>query len=149
MNLQHRVLNSHSPSRVGEYNMTAVSHNFTLLGFCPSKKSSRLWTRKRLITNPEYQLMLAPLLLQTRNHWHGGNPLTSAEVGLTFFVSHLRQDLDGAAASVMDLLKTAGVIVDDSMRHVHRLIVTYCRVERGKEGVSVQISGFEAVNKAA
>jgi hypothetical protein len=129
--------------------MRLVSQSFTLFGFCPSKKSSRMWTRKRLITNPNYQLMLAPLLLQARNHWHGGLPVTNAEVGLTFFVSHLNQDLDGASASVMDLLKIAGVIVDDSMRYVRRLLLTYSVVQPGNEGVRVEISGVEAGRKVA
>jgi hypothetical protein len=129
--------------------MALVSQSFTLRGFCPSKKSSKLWTGKRLITKPEYQLMLAPLLLQARNQWHGGKPLTNAEISLTFLVSHLNQDLDGAAASVCDLLKTAGVIVDDSMRHVHRETFTFALVEPGSEGVTVQISGVEAARKVA
>lgn len=129
--------------------MNLVSHIFMLRGFCPSKKSSRMWTRKRLITNPAYQVMLGPLLLQIRNQWHSGKPLTNADVSVTFFVSHLNQDLDGASASAMDLLKTAGVIVDDSMGHVHREVFDFRLVEKGYEGVTIRINGVEAARKAA
>jgi Holliday junction resolvase RusA-like endonuclease len=121
--------------------MVAPVTEFFLLGKVPSKKNSKMLTRGRLITKPEYQAMLKSLTLQAKAEWRSKDPLTLVDVDFLFHVSNRSQDIDNAVSGALDVLKDAGVIVDDSMMHVRRIYARYERVNKGNEGVLVRISG--------
>lgn len=115
--------------------------SFFLPSDVPGKKNSRMMTRGRLITDPTMQRQLAALTLMARARWAGRPALTDAEVSLQFLVSHKRRDLDNTAASVMDVLKDAGCIKNDSMKHVRRIEASFLLVRPGDEGVEVSLRG--------
>jgi Holliday junction resolvase RusA-like endonuclease len=115
---------------------------FWLPGDMPVKKNSKMMTRGRLITNPKAQQGLAALTMITRGIWKGRDPLTKVWLRTVFHVSSRRKDLDNIQTSLLDVLKDAGVIVDDSMAHVEALETHYVLVPKREEGVQVRISGM-------
>lgn len=68
-------------------------------------------------------------------------PIEPAALFLTFVLAQARGDLDGlvaAAKPIVDGLKDAGIIVDDSVGHVPRLIAQWNRGTRIGVWVAVQ-----------
>jgi Holliday junction resolvase RusA-like endonuclease len=121
--------------------MSDITREFSLAGKIPSKKNSKMIARGRIITKPQYQVYLASVVWQCKSIWVGSPPLTNCDVDLLFFISNSRQDLDNMQSSLLDCLKIARVISDDSTRHVRRISSSIERVPRGQEGVRVRITG--------
>lgn len=115
---------------------------FWLPGDVPVKKNSKMITRGRIITNPAAQQGLATLTMIARGIWKGRDPLTKVWLRTVFHVSSRRKDLDNIQTSLLDVLKDAGVIVDDNMVHVLALETHYVLVPKREEGVLVRVSGM-------
>ena len=76
-----------------------------------------------------------------RQQFHGykvtGYPIT---VELTFWYgSKVRRDLDNSAAGVMDALRDAGVIEDDSVQFVNKLILHYGGLDKERPRVEIRL----------
>jgi Holliday junction resolvase RusA-like endonuclease len=121
-----------------------LTKEFFLDGKVPSKKNSKMITRGRLITKPEYQVRLKELTWQAWAEWGNMPPLTAACIDLHFHISTVRGDMDNKIGGLMDCLKDARVIVDDSFSHVRCILSTWQSVPKGKEGVTVKVSGEAA-----
>lgn len=68
-------------------------------------------------------------------------PIDPAAISLTFVLAQARGDLDGlvaAAKPIVDGLKDAGVIVDDNVARVPRLVAQWSRGTRVGVWVAVQ-----------
>lgn len=115
--------------------------SFFLPGIVPTKKNGKHSWRGRVVIDPDKKKVLGDFELLARSRWRGRPALTQAEVKMLFYVSHERADLDGGQTSLLDILKQAGVIVNDSMKHVRRIEASFIKVHAGAEGVEVSLRG--------
>lgn len=127
---------------------TRIEHSFFIAGKIPGKKNNKFLARGRLITDPEIQKRLQAVTHEIwLVHWSRLPALTDAEVEMEFHLSALNGDLDNKLTSVIDCLKDAGVLVNDSAKHLRKIGASFVLVKRGDEGVDVFVSGVEAKRK--
>lgn len=96
------------------------SITFLLRGGVRTKKNYRP-RNARNIHNP-FKAEHGAILLQIQNQWQCRPPFERAMVEATFFLDPKRRgDGDGMLTTLLDLLKTAGVITDDNWRRIPRM----------------------------
>lgn len=107
----------------------------------PSKKNSKQWTGKRVISSKlslNYDKWIQPLLLVNKTAWikeTTGKPYP-LRVGFYFYRdSHRRWDFNNISQSIADNLVSAGYIPDDDTTH-------FIPVYLGEELVKKEQSGF-------
>jgi hypothetical protein len=116
----------------------------TLRGAIPSKKS----LYRRAIVNGKPSLVIDPtakqqmnsLQLQAQGLWKY-DPVKHPAVKVRFTTSNPAQDRDGMFTTLADLLQSAGVIVNDNIRHFNGTVTlepaVICNV--GDEEVRIEI----------
>jgi Holliday junction resolvase RusA-like endonuclease len=88
---------------------------------------------------------LDAMQLEARLKWGGRPPLTDVRIKFRFGISSRRRDLDNSEVSTFDVLVKAGVLRNDSAKHIlEQLGRTYDMVLPGNEGVSVTVEGVPA-----
>lgn len=93
---------------------------FEIRGGVYTKKNYRP-RNARSIHDP-FKAAHAGILLQIQNQWQRRKPFERATVEATFFLGPKRRgDGDGMLTTLLDLLKTAGVITDDNWRRIPRM----------------------------
>ena len=90
-------------------------YSLTLRGALPSKKNKYKPGRSRIYIDKTAANALVPLQLQAQAAWRHG-PLTHPGLVVVFHLSNDAQDTDGAYTAILDVLQSAGVIVNDSIR---------------------------------
>lgn len=95
------------------------------------------------------QIQLLELLI--RDRWKGKAPLTNATVTFEFHIRSRRYDLDGHGSTLQDCLVNAGVLVNDTARHLIENTNKFRQVHHSYEtGVAVTVTGVHAeVRKAS
>lgn len=91
-----------------------------IYGKLPSKKNklrprSRRSGGRAHMYDKETKAELDSMTMQARVAWGARRPLESPNVDVYFFVANPAKDRDGIWTSVLDCLKNAGVILDDSI----------------------------------
>lgn len=109
----------------------------------PSKKNSKMMTRGMLITKPETQRILANVVMfmQLESRKQNISNLTNCEVLIKLYMNNLRSDADNALSSILDCLKNAGVLVNDSAKHVRVVRAEVVDCEAGAEGAAIAVIG--------
>lgn len=94
---------------------------FTLQGETPSKKNSRIMNTKtkRSFPNPRYVEWHDLAIAQMRSQIHDYKAPEKCFVSVKFIHGDKRRrDSDNGVSSIMDMLKDAGVIIDDCWEYV-------------------------------
>ena len=88
----------------------------TIKGFIPSKKNQYKAGRGRIYIPEDVKVRLLDIESQLRRQWHPRARVRHPNV-LYRLVTHTdRQDKDNMVTTVLDCMKKAGVIVDDSIK---------------------------------
>lgn len=90
--------------------------------------------------------ILNGLVLAARSQWMGLPPLTDINIGFHFEYKSVLCDPDGWCTATLDFLKLAGVIVDDSAKHILGFSgSTWTKIDQSQEeSVTVTIFGHPA-----
>ena len=100
-------------------------------------------------TNPRYKSIMKAVsqdMASIRNANKLPYPLTNVRYKLRFHISNRGQDPDGATTTVLDCLQHAGLLRNDSFKHVVACDgVDHVVVKKQHEGVHVSIKGQELV----
>jgi len=124
-----------------------IEEAFFLRGVIPAKANLRRNGINRKTGKPmtflpkDVKAVLTGLEFQARAIWAGKPPLTDVVMHVFFHVSNPDSDADNCEKSLYDLLQKAGVLKNDSFRHIRRRDVEREFVFPGKEGVWINISG--------
>lgn len=115
-----------------------------LSGQVPSLKNSKQIfvnrkTGKRFITSSQSSKQWAEDAM-----WQlkGKKPVESYPVAVTmvfYFKGKHRKDLDNACSSVLDVLKTAGIIVDDDWTHVCPITIDCGGIDKAEPRVEIYL----------
>ncbi len=119
----------------------------TLHGNVPSLKNdkqiafNRKTNRPFITSSKRYKEWLSEnagkLFTQFAGYRISDYPIT---VELTFwFDNNRRHDLDNAAAGIMDLLTSEGIIEDDNVKFVNKLIINYGGIDKIKPRVEIKL----------
>lgn len=92
-----------------------MSHVIRIIGHIPAKKNNWRPIRGRIV--PTKAREIEPLILAAMSQWRRP-PLGRVAVRATFWLARHAGDLDNKFTTLLDVLTSAGVIVDDSVRHV-------------------------------
>lgn len=113
-----------------------------LRGHLPTKKNRWKPSRHGGIYDPS-KAETAGVLLQIQSQWRRRPPVERARVHATFWLAAKRRgDGDGMMTTLLDLLKQAGVLVDDNWRRVPRLSVCCERAAADEEHIDVAIEAI-------
>lgn len=115
-------------------------------GDTPSKKNgknvayNRATGRMFPVSNPRYlaweKAAVAELVLQSNSLQISEYPIA---LTLTFYFKDRRtHDLDNVAGSVMDTLKKAQIIEDDSIKYINRLNLVFGGVDKDRPRVEIE-----------
>lgn len=120
-----------------------ILHRMAIDGHIPGKKNSKMIARRGnrpiIITDPEIQRQIKPLLLSAKTQ-RPREPFTGVGVVMRFRVRDGRGDLDNKVATVWDVLKEAGVVVNDSIAHVRYLSASAIVAQAGEaERVEIEV----------
>jgi hypothetical protein len=107
-----------------------------------SKKNALIPTANGKRIPEDLRALLDSMQLMIQGRWNRRTPLTSVSCHMCFHVSDLRSDLSNAYQTVEDVLKKAGVIVNDSMAHLTHQSSSFIRVSKGQEGVTIYLTGI-------
>lgn len=110
-----------------------------LTGHCPSKKN--LWKRGkggRTYIDREVQSVIDSLTIQARAQW-SGPPVTHPDMSIRFYVRDQRGDRDNKLTTVLDCLRTAGVIVNDNLKQFNGQLVLLPAVINPLERVEIEV----------
>lgn len=116
-------------------------------GDTPSKKNSknvainRKTGRMFPVSNKRYvaweRVAVRELAAQFQGYQITDYPI---ELTLTFYFKDLRaHDLDNCAGSVLDSLKLAGIIEDDSYKYVNKLVLIYGGLSKDNPRVEIDL----------
>ena len=95
----------------------------------PCKKNQRAGTGKRSHYPQDVRSQLDTMTLQARAQWGCRKPIAHPDIEVTMYVANFSKDGDGIWVSVLDCLKRAGVIVDDSLRWLNGTLLVHPAVE--------------------
>jgi hypothetical protein len=111
----------------------------------PTKKNGKGAFNERVVISRRNRLLLDEVTKAARVAWSGRRPaLSNATINCVFHTTNLSQDDDGALTSTLDCLVAAGVLADDSRKHLVGGTFTHELVGLGQpEGVVIHIRGQE------
>ena len=113
----------------------------TLVGPFSSKKNKRRGTGKHSHYPPNIKAEIQSIELQARCDWGYRKPLKHPVMSYQFVTPVLSKDRDGLWTTVLDCLKNAGVIVDDSIRYFNGTVVQHPAITNEVyEAVVIKIS---------
>lgn len=121
---------------------------FTLQGETPSKKNSRIMNTKtkRSFPNPRYVEWHDLAIAQMRSQIHGYKAPIPCSITITFIHGDKRRrDSDNGVSSIMDMLKDAGVIIDDCWEYVPHE-ESWNDYDKGKPRCIVEIDNYKPRN---
>lgn len=122
--------------------MTAT---LVLLGHTPSKKN--LWKRGksgRMYIDDEVKDQLTTLTLQAQSQWRQP-PVRHPDMQITFYVRDKRGDRDNKATAILDLLRDAGVIVNDNIADFNGTLTLKPAIVNKNERTEIEIRWAQEV----
>lgn len=123
--------------------------NIVLRGTVPGKKNRRGIKAggRGLYTPPEVKAQLASLQLQLQAQLGSLRGLRHPDLKICFHISNPGIDRDNAETALFDLMKKAGMIVDDSIRHFNGTVVSLPAkiVEPGNECVVIVVEDSQVL----
>lgn len=121
------------------------SITFTLQGEIPSKKNSRIINTKtkRSFSSSRYTHWHDLAIFDMRKQIKDFQAPVPCSIVITFYHGDMhRRDSDNAVSSIMDMLKDAGVILDDCWKYV-RHEESLNEYEKGNSHCKITISEYE------
>lgn len=85
---------------------------------------------------------IAALTWQARSQWGARPPLIHPAMTLVFYVKDQRGDLDNMLSTTLDILKVAGVLRDDNMKHFKGPVTFWGEIDKEQERTEIS---FEAI----
>lgn len=117
-----------------------VTYSLTIHGPIPAKKNR--WHRgkggRMYYDRPEVAGQIESITHQLAVLWRR-DPISGATVDIIFYCKDRRGDLDNMLTTLLDCMKTAGVIVDDNLLHLPGP-VTYRGVKDAEARTSIVIT---------
>lgn len=136
----------HALTKVDAVTIGPIAFWIPVPGGVPSKKNLlRRSKNGRLYYDKAIKSVIDVMEMEARLKWGGRPPLTDVRIRFHFGISSRRRDLDNCEVTTFDCLVRAGVLRNDSAKHIReQLGRTYDIVLPGKEGVSVTVEGVPA-----
>jgi Holliday junction resolvase RusA-like endonuclease len=94
---------------------TTETVTLTLLGPVPSKKNRWKHGMVHTYLPAEVTAQILGLTLQAKSQWRHREPAIHPDISIQFYVLSRRQDRDNMATAIYDILRDAGVVVDDNI----------------------------------
>lgn len=116
----------------------------TVSGEVPAKKNSRLWNTKTKFSfpNKRYTEWHGIAMLEVLSQLKGWKAPVPCSITVTFIHGdRIRRDGDNGLSSVMDMLKDAGVIIDDCWKYVAHEEVWH-DYDKGKPRCVIEINDY-------
>lgn len=111
----------------------------TLRANFPTKKNRRLGTGRTSHYPKEVRETLDNLFLQARVAWGPRKPVVHPDIEVTMYIANFSKDSDGIYTAVLDCLKRAGVIVDDSLRWLNGTLLMHPAVQVSEREERIEI----------
>ncbi|MBO7715811.1 MAG: RusA family crossover junction endodeoxyribonuclease [Methanobrevibacter sp.] len=118
---------------------------FILQGETPSKKNSRIMNTKtkRSFPNPRYTQWHDLAIFEMRKQIQDFQAPRPCSIVITFYHGDKRRrDSDNGVSSIMDMLKDAGVIVDDCWEYV-RHTESWNEYDKGNAKCEIEINEYK------
>lgn len=97
----------------------------TLRGPIPSKKNLyRRGARGGMYIPKGVKALLDSLQIQAQAQWGGRAPLTKPDIRVELSLTSLRSDPDNKLTALLDVLRNAGVIVNDNAKRIGTVSVS-------------------------
>jgi Holliday junction resolvase RusA-like endonuclease len=94
----------------------ATTYKIVILGAPPSKKNSKVWTGKYLVSNSKYQKWEKHAILQAKTQWKGAPLDTWLRMTAAFYLPTARKsDLSNLYEAPQDMLEKAGILTNDNL----------------------------------
>lgn len=91
----------------------------TIFADFPSKKNRRMGTGARSHYSTDVKATLQTIETQARAAWGYRKPVIHPDIEVSMFIANFSKDADGIYTGLLDCLKKARVIVDDSLRYLN------------------------------